>query len=383
MDAEGHVMADEQDAWLDRDAAERLLRGEPVDPGEGHARADAERLAAALDAAARSARPATGELPGEAAALAAFRTVPRTARAGMRATASADVRSAGHAVKDSEPQTLGPVRSAPSSSQDGRARASRWSRPVRFGLAASLAGCALSGVAVAAGAGVLPGPFGKHANPLPASSVSASAFPEERGSGGASGRTTAPPSGSPDMHPSPDSSGGTHQGGDERDGTPGPVGTPDGSGARNGGSAGPRSPDATDSKGTPGGGQDDTWGGTLNACRDYRDGKINDTRRRRLEKLADGADNLDQFCQRIVDQAGDEGDQGKGESGADEQNDAGADAANRADGSANALQSLWFTPGTPAPSASASPTDVTSPAATPPAVRSTAEPFRPLRRHRV
>ncbi|MEU0833698.1 hypothetical protein [Streptomyces sp. NPDC005969] len=372
MDAEGHVMADEQDAWLDRDAAERLLRGEPVDPGEGHARDAAERLAAALGAAARSARPAAGELPGEAAALAAFRTAPRTARAGTRATASADVRSAGHAAKGSEPQTLGPVRIGPSSSRGGRTRAPRWSRPVRFGLAASLACCALGGVAVAAGTGVLPGPFGKHASPLPAASVSASAFPQERGSGDASGGTTAPSSGSPDVNPSPDSSGGTHQGEDERDGTPGPAGTPDGSGARNGGSVGPPSPDATDGKGTPGGGQDDTSGvgfaQNLKACLDYRDGKLNDARRRRLEKLADGADNLDRFCQRIFDQAGDEDDQGNGKSGGDEQNDAGANAADRADGSANARQSLWFAPGPPAPSASASPTGVASPEATAPAV---------------
>ncbi|MFE7326200.1 hypothetical protein ACFU8W_14690 [Streptomyces sp. NPDC057565] len=371
MDAEGHVMADEQDAWLDRDAAERLLRGEPVDPGEGHARTDAERLAAALDAAARSARPAAGELPGEAAALAAFRTA---LRAGPRATAPADVRSAGHAAKDSGPKTLGPVRIGPAASQGGRTRAPRWSRPVRFGLAASLAGCALGGVAVAAGAGVLPGPFGKHANPLPASSVSASAFPEELGSGDASGRTTAPPSGSPDVNTSPDSSGGTHQGKDDRDGTSGTAGTPDGSGARNGGSDGLRSPDATDSKGTPGGGQDDTSGArsarTLQACRDYRDGKLNDARRRRLEKLADGAANLDRFCQRMFDEAGDEGDQDQG-NGADKENGADADqaaAADRADGSANAHQSLWFAPGTPAPSATASPTGVASPTATAPAV---------------
>ncbi|NEC69074.1 hypothetical protein G3I41_31500, partial [Streptomyces sp. SID9727] len=66
-------MADEQDAWLDKEAAEKLLRGEPVDPAEGRPRQDAERLATALDAVARTARPATGPLPGEAAALAAFR----------------------------------------------------------------------------------------------------------------------------------------------------------------------------------------------------------------------------------------------------------------------------------------------------------------------
>ncbi|MFE7465158.1 hypothetical protein ACFU6R_13810, partial [Streptomyces sp. NPDC057499] len=66
-------MADERYEWLDKDAAERLLRGEPVDPVDGPSGTDAGRLAAALEAAARAARPATTELPGEAAALAAFR----------------------------------------------------------------------------------------------------------------------------------------------------------------------------------------------------------------------------------------------------------------------------------------------------------------------
>lgn len=83
-------MADEQYAWLDKEAAEKLLRGEPVDPADGRPCQDAERLAAALGDAARTALPATGELPGEAAALAAFRAAPaapphrhgpRTARA--------------------------------------------------------------------------------------------------------------------------------------------------------------------------------------------------------------------------------------------------------------------------------------------------------------
>ncbi|MEV0489399.1 hypothetical protein [Streptomyces atratus] len=359
MDAEGHVMADEQYAWLDRDAAERLLRGEPVDPGEGHARTDAERLAAVLGAVARSGRPATGELPGEAAALAVFRSVPR---AGTRA-------SAGHAAEGGDPRTLGPVRIGPSVSEGGRMRAGLWSRPVRFGLAASLAGCALGGVAVAAGVGVLPGPFGEHADPLPASSVSASEFPEELGSGDGSGRTTAPPSGSPDVNTSPDSTGGTNQGKGDGDGTSGPGGTPDGSGARNGESAGPRSPDATGSEGTPGSAQGGTssapFARTLKACRDYRDGKLDGARRRQLETLADGAANLDGFCQRVFDKAGDEGDREQG-SGADGQGN-GGDQQNSADADARR-----YTPDAPAPSAPASPTAVTSPAATAPAVRPTA-----------
>ncbi|NEA07882.1 hypothetical protein G3I27_06680, partial [Streptomyces sp. SID10692] len=47
MDAEGHVMADEHYEWLDKDAAEKLLRGEPVVPVGDGARTDAFRLAEA------------------------------------------------------------------------------------------------------------------------------------------------------------------------------------------------------------------------------------------------------------------------------------------------------------------------------------------------
>ncbi|MFD4049993.1 hypothetical protein ACFWSF_31295, partial [Streptomyces sp. NPDC058611] len=70
-------MADERNRWLDRAAADRLLRGEPAEPvgpsADPRARGEAARLRAALDALAE--RPAArGELPGEAAAVAAFRT---------------------------------------------------------------------------------------------------------------------------------------------------------------------------------------------------------------------------------------------------------------------------------------------------------------------
>ncbi|MFE6876976.1 hypothetical protein ACFVBK_21035, partial [Streptomyces sp. NPDC057677] len=68
-------MADERYQWLDQEAAERLLRGEPVDAVDDHTRSRAERLAEALDAARTPTLPpaARTELPGEAAALAAFR----------------------------------------------------------------------------------------------------------------------------------------------------------------------------------------------------------------------------------------------------------------------------------------------------------------------
>ncbi|MGW4274048.1 extensin, partial [Streptomyces seoulensis] len=77
-------MADEQYRWLDRDTAERLLRGEPLDTVDPAVRDQAERLARALNALAADpyadAPQAAAELPGEAAALAAFRkaTADRT-----------------------------------------------------------------------------------------------------------------------------------------------------------------------------------------------------------------------------------------------------------------------------------------------------------------
>lgn len=42
-------MADERYQWLDQEAAERLLRGEPVDLADDLARSRAERLAEALE----------------------------------------------------------------------------------------------------------------------------------------------------------------------------------------------------------------------------------------------------------------------------------------------------------------------------------------------
>lgn len=66
-------MADEQDGWLDRETAEILLRGESLKAVDPAVRDRAERLAETLDALAAYPAPTSGELPGEAAALAAFR----------------------------------------------------------------------------------------------------------------------------------------------------------------------------------------------------------------------------------------------------------------------------------------------------------------------
>lgn len=387
-------MADERYEWLDKDAAERLLRGEPVDPVDGHARTDAERLMAAL-AAARGARSATGELPGEAAALAAFRAVPRAARtrgqfeaqAAGRATQSSEpgqpevYGQLGQSGQSSHPETLGAIRIGPAPSarssssssfaSPGGMRSLRWSRPIRFGLAASLAGCALGGVAVAAGTGVLPGPFGGHANPLPASSVSAPASPGELGSGPASDETRVPRPASTGPDTSADAAVPSAPAGDGTRMGDGGANNRDGQGSTDGKDGGygddvdarPRSEDGTARDSTSGSGQGGTsgkWlGRTVRACRDYRDGNLDADRRRRLVELARGAGNLDRFCKRVLEKDdGDGGDaqqgsgNGSGDGGDAQQGSGSGDGAG--DDGPDAVRSLWFKPATPPPSAPAS-----------------------------
>ncbi|MER5360276.1 hypothetical protein [Streptomyces sp. NPDC002785] len=379
-------MADEHYEWLDKDAAEKLLRGEPVDPVGGHACTEAERLAAALDAAARAVRPATGELPGEAAALAAFRAAAHSARATTRAAnpqvegyaetgepAPADVLESVHMRPASG--DFAPNRSS-SSAGVGRTRSLGWSRPIRFGLVASFAGCALGGVAVAASTGMLPGPFGGQ-TPLPATSVSAAATPEGRGSGGATDESpSAQPSASPETEPSthpadpPAStgdrdSGRTGKGDDKHDDNRKPDGAA--SGSSNGTKNGKQSNGSGNGKQSNGSGNGNSGGWyakALKACRDYRNGKLDDDRRRYLEALAKGARNLDRFCDRVIakdtngqnspgsdsdDGQGDD-EQGNDEQGNDEQGDDGD--ANGDSGGSHTLPAIRFaTPPTLSPSA--------------------------------
>ncbi|MEV7853523.1 hypothetical protein [Streptomyces sp. NPDC088183] len=373
MDAEGHVMADEQYEWLDKGAAEKLLRGEPVDPVGGHSCTDAERLAAALDAAARSARPATGELPGEAAALAAFRTATRSAhvrtRTNARARGAAEQAGGPAGVEVLEPVRIGavsvPHAPAPSAGP-GRFRTARWSRPVRFGLVASLAGCALGGVAVAAGTGMLPGPFGERA-PVPATSVSAAATPEELGSGfteeenpqpppsatpGAG--TSSPPArpATPPGDPDPGGSGRTkkHGGGSDRK----PGGSA--SGSATGSADGTRNGNLPGNSGATGSGA--WYAKALKACRAYRDGKLDDTSRRRLEALAKGARNLDRFCDRVIARSGNgqngqggQGSQGDDDGDDDEQGNGGGNRSGGGSGLGSGLpSSIRFAEGVRRPS---------------------------------
>ncbi|WP_328319237.1 hypothetical protein [Streptomyces sp. NBC_00388] len=271
-------MADERCEWLDKDTAERLLRGGPVGAVDDHARAQAARLRAALDGAARSAAPSDiGELPGEKAALEAFRL-----------------------ARDGAAGPAGPVRPP---------AAARWGRPVRFSIAAVVAGCALSGVAVAAGAGMLPSPFGR-SEPMPASSVSSAATPRPLLSGSspatAGSASPRPDSSTPGTgEPTPR----TPQAGSGDGGSTGPgdsgAGRPDG---RPGAATGQESGAGRQGTPSPSGDHDRSTTGLYRklaaVCRDYRAGRVGGERRRSLESKAGGAQNVQKFCGRVLGAGG-------------------------------------------------------------------------------
>ncbi|WP_330445696.1 hypothetical protein [Streptomyces anulatus] len=329
-------MADEHYEWLDKDAAERLLRGEPVVPVGDEARTDAFRLAEALGAARGGPRPPTGELPGEDAVLAAFRQAGHGN--GVDRLAG---RAAGAAVPG-RPGLLHAVHIG--SAPDTPVRRPRWSRPVRFGLVASLAGCALGGVAVAAGTGVFTGTFGGQGSPAPATSVSAAVTPGPL----ISGESTDDPS-SPADPPSPDepadpSSPATR----ESDGPERPDGERTGDTGREPGEDRPGDPDRPSGDGreeTPGsgGGQDEQPGGSgddtpsgnwyeqsVKACKAFRDGTLDDRSRRELIRFAKGEKNLERFCDRLLDGNGGSG--GSGGDGDDGDDDGGQSGPGDGDG---------------------------------------------------
>lgn len=283
-------MADERHEWLDGDAAERLLRGEGAEPGDERARAEAAELAGLLRSL-RGPEQATTELPGEAAALAAF----REARAGS-ASATAD-------------EALGVVRIG--HVKDGAGVAAPRRRrfaPVRLGIAAAVACCTLGGVAVAAGTGVLPGPFASdEQDPTPASTVSADLTPSPLDAS----PSHPLPSGSPAPgRPTPSVSAPTHDAGPSgTQGAPSAAASPDrgtDDGTRQGGSG--------DSDENAGGGQ---WlARTAEDCRDYRSGRLDQDKRRDLESAAHGPAAVKAFCDLLLDDKGGAGGGGaKGGSG--------------------------------------------------------------------
>ncbi|MEU6816445.1 hypothetical protein [Streptomyces sp. NPDC046860] len=255
-------MADEHDKWLDGETSERLLRGEPLDGAGADVRDRADRLAGLLGSLAAQAAPATGELPGEKAALAAFReareSVPAQSASGHGADAG--VFRIGAAVP---------------------ARRARWGVPVRLGLAAALAACTLGGVAVAAGSGVLPGPFG-HGTPRPGASVSGAATTDRSGG-------PASPTPSPATPATPDA-------------TPGAPAPDDSRAEAGGGSAGERTASpgrraSAEPSRRPG----TRWWAAALACRDLRLGREPaDRNRRTLEGLAGGPARVPSYCRALL-----------------------------------------------------------------------------------
>ncbi|MER8032010.1 hypothetical protein ABTZ78_23950 [Streptomyces bauhiniae] len=251
-------MADEHDKWLDGETSERLLRGEPLEAVGADARIPADRLAELLGTLAAQGAPAPGELPGEKAALAAFRDA--------RATVPAE---SAYGYGDA-----GLVRIGAPAPRTRRSR--RWGRPVRFGLAAALAAGTLGGVAVAAGSGVLPGPF-RHDDPRPGASVSAAVTPDRTGDP-ASPAPSPGTSGTPDVTPR----------------APAP-GTPDDKATSTG------EPTNQHPSGGPSHRPGARWWAATTACRDLREGREPEAgNRRTLEGLAGGPTRVKVYCRALL-----------------------------------------------------------------------------------
>lgn len=267
-------MADEQYKWLDRETAERLLCGEPLEAVDAADRDRAERLATTLDALTAETPPTSGELPGEEAALAAFRKV-RAERADDWVGEWSGERARGRHRAGSGSADAGLVRIGRIGGPDADDPRPRRRRPARFALVASLAVGMAGGVAVAAGTGVLPTPFGD-GEPDPVASVSAAVTPD---------RPLASPSPmAPESEPTPDgaTSGSSSGAGGSRD-------------TARGGSA-------TD----PGTGSDREdvgrgWSGAASACRDVQDGKsLTADRWRSLEGAAGGSQRVWTYCKGVL-----------------------------------------------------------------------------------
>ncbi|OIK02970.1 hypothetical protein BIV25_00375 [Streptomyces sp. MUSC 14] len=286
-------MADEHDKWLNRETAERLLRGESLEVVDARARDQAERLSRALGALSAQGAAATGELPGEQAALAAFRKAREAAEAERTAAALAEGAFGERSGSPAPPSDAGlirigaPARTARTGIPGGRPRRRRWARPVRLALAAGVSAGMLGGVAMAVGSGVLP-TFGTE-RPGPAASVSA-------GQSSASPLASVAPSAPVSPGPGVPSGAGTSPGA-----TPG-AGTGPGPGA---------------SPGAPSGAPDGSGQDLAGVCRAIRDGKAPDPgRMRMLEDLAGGSSRVDRFCKLLLGAVGsglggDAGDPGK------------------------------------------------------------------------
>ncbi|WP_234101942.1 hypothetical protein [Streptomyces venezuelae] len=229
-------MADERYQWLDQEAAERLLRGEPVDLADDLARSRAERLAEALDAARRR-RWGRSVRYGLAAAVAAVTVggVAVAAGTGVLPMVGSEPASSVTAGESAEPLV----------SEEPGIRKDPETPPTS------------------------PGGDGR----TPGASPSA-------GTG-----TTAPPTGTPDGTGHDSTAPGTPRpkGGTPRAGETGETGT----GKGTGGTAG----DPTAQK---------SWEKAAAACRAYRLGKLDATGRKGLTSALRDGETLRRYCDRVL-----------------------------------------------------------------------------------
>ncbi|EPD60868.1 hypothetical protein [Streptomyces sp. HGB0020] len=261
-------MADEQYRWLDRETAELLLRGASLEAVDAADRDKAERLAKTLDGLTVEPALSSTELPGEAAALAAFRAARSTSGAAREDTAA-------HPAAPADPETpaasdAGLIRiGAPVS----RERRPRRGRSARYVLTAVVTAGMIGGVAFAATSGVL-GPFGDD-RPSPGASVTAGVTPNR-----------------PLVSPSPDDS--------KREPTPD---------SSSGGHTGPAAPPGAAASVRPGSDDDRSddvgrwWSGAPAACSDVRHGKELGPDRRRALQDAAGSSNprrVWKYCKHVL-----------------------------------------------------------------------------------
>ncbi|MEV5462706.1 hypothetical protein AB0L17_31135 [Streptomyces cellulosae] len=262
-------MADERYRWLDMEAAERLLNGEPPQAAGSPAGDQAEQLAGVLRAL--SAPPPTAEdgLPGEAAALAAFRK-SRDAWAGQADSAPHTGHSTGPGDADVGLIRLGARRTGRTGTPGG----ARGPRPARLVLAAALVVGMVGGTAVLAGTGLLRTPF-DDSRSGPAGAATATHPQRPLISPPAQGAT-------PDGRNHGDSVDGGRDGGED------PGRTPDSSASGDGRTAhGPR------------------WKLVVSACRSWQQGRpVNGERRRALHEAAGGASRVAAYCRGVTAEEG-------------------------------------------------------------------------------
>ncbi|WLW52688.1 hypothetical protein [Streptomyces sp. YU58] len=275
--------------WLNRETAERLLSGDSLEAVGPADRDRAERLAKTLDSLSVEPSPGDDELPGEAAALAAFRKV-RAERADDRAGehapgnripgrhavghSASGPRTPGHRTRvpsaDAGLVRIGGPDTVPPRPQGGRA----W----RLGLAAALTVGMVGGVAAAVGIGFLPEIGGTGSDP--AATVSAAVTPDRP--------LVSPSPSGPPAEPRPD-------GGESDTGRKPPRDT-----AREG-SATPGTGTGTEDRSERPG----AWHGAPSACRDVRDGKnLEADRRRTLEGAAGGPSLVKEYCAGLLTRPG-------------------------------------------------------------------------------